>query len=177
MPRTIKLFLPGWVAVMLLVGACAARADTISLEYSGNGGTDLLSATLTTTPFSGGQATVIGISGTYNGMAISGLLSPGTCCSDPGNDNILYFPGAALDWGGLGFQIGAVDYDLYDWGGTAYVIISAPANNLTNVGFNSSTFNGGGFTLTFVPEPGSLTLIATGLLSLAAAALRRSRQV
>ena len=65
----------------------------------------------------GGLAQVVGISGTYDGTAITGLVSAGGCCFTPPNDNLVGYSGpgssagsnlgsnAVLDLSGIAFGI------------------------------------------------------------------------
>lgn len=154
------------VALLLLAAASSARADqTWDFTYTGATATDTSSGTLTTTDLSGGTATIIGISGTWNGAAITGLLAPGTCCSTLPNDNILYFPGPPfLDVAGLGFStaLGILDSNVYFSGSSAggYSDLVAPSNQVGNLTLVSS----GAFTVTPAPEPASIFLLGSGLL-------------
>src|SRR5208282_683747 len=90
------------VGAFALIGAPSAFADTFTWSYSS--GTDLGSGTFTATNLGGGVELITGITGTWDGSAITGLLAPGnfptpntnngTCCEVPGNNNLLYYPGS-----------------------------------------------------------------------------------
>ena len=120
--------------------ALPTLAATWNFTYSGNGG-DTAAGTLTTTPLTSGQATITGISGTYDGSTIIGLIPPGTCCSSPPNDNVLYYPGPYLDVPGLGFQSGAFATNIY---ASSYLNLTAP---LSNVNQFTLVDSGGTFTV------------------------------
>jgi hypothetical protein len=99
--------------------------------YSGSGG-DTASGTLNTTPLSSGtsgQATITGISGTYDGSPIVGLIPAGTCCSSPPNNNVLYYPGPNFDIAGLGFQSTSNAVNIYSG---QYSNLTAPLSNVNN---------------------------------------------
>ncbi|HEV3197333.1 MAG TPA: hypothetical protein VGZ73_05485, partial [Bryobacteraceae bacterium] len=64
-----------------------------------------------TTDLSGNSYTINGVYGTWNGMAITGILDPGTFGSNPSNDNLLYSSGPLLDLGGLGFTVAGAGDD------------------------------------------------------------------
>src|SRR5579863_2234272 len=126
----------GLLCLLCLTLPSNARADEWNFSYSAPNisgvGTDVAIGELFTTALSGGQATITGIAGTYNGLTITGLLAPGACCEGPAfaNDNILFFPGAPgfLDIFGLGFQVeGVTDVNLFLFVG--YEDEAAPAGN------------------------------------------------
>jgi hypothetical protein len=165
-------------ALILLLAVCSlaigapAFADTFNWTYSG--GPDFGSGTFTTTALSGGQATILGITGTFDGSSITGLLADNTCCSSPANDNILYFPTAPyLDINGIGFGFlaGTLDVNIYYCNnstgcvlGTGYTVLTAPSGSAPN-GYTMTSTNGR-FTVVQTPEPATMTLLGSGLLAL-----------
>jgi hypothetical protein len=181
--RNVTKVLVVLAVVFCLAAASPAFADTFAWSYSGGTGSDTGgSGQITTTGFSGSTATITGVSGTWDGVAISALLPTGTCCSSPANDNVLYLPPSPgyLDLGGLGlaFQAGATDVNIYFVGpgqSGGYNVLSvassmappggpAPAGTLTSVG--------GTFAIT--PEPMTLGLLGSGLAGLFLASKKRT---
>jgi len=155
------------VAFLLLVTASSVRADEFNFTYTGTfflgaTGTDSISGILTTTPLSGGQATVIAISGFDNGSAITGLLPPGAYGS---NDNVLFFPAAPgfVDVLGISFAVGSQDFNLFQNLSLAYRDFGAPSSDAPDGVTLKST---GTLTVTPTPEPTSLALLGAGLLGL-----------
>lgn len=123
--------------------------------------------TLTTGAFSGGHATITGITGAVNGTAIASLLStnPGYA----GNDNILFSPGTPyLDDFGVSFSLTGGDTVNMYYG-----------NGVCNMYDSTSSIDSyeASFTLTPIaaPEPGTLSLLALGALGLLV--LRKKRRV
>ncbi len=123
------------LGLLWLLFPCVARADRFGWSFSA-GGVDG-NGQLTTTAFSDGQALITAISGTYDGLAINALLSPGTLAAGvglpsgaicPANDNVLYIPGPFLDCGGLAFDAGGLEVNLYYYGPTFLYAGHHPAN-------------------------------------------------
>ena len=129
---------------------------------------------LTTAGLSGGAYTVTGISGTWNGYTITGLLPPG---SYGNNDNLLFPAGPHLDDSGISFQVNAPGDDgngavnvYYDSGSSGYTEYSNDVGYTQsfNVAFPRSYFNfsyafpGHGSTPMAVSASGMLTTIQTG---------------
>jgi hypothetical protein len=156
---------------MLAVAAVAwmsspAQAGTIAWNYSGdfnnNAATpDSGGGLLTYSAIGGGEFLVTGISGTFDGAAITSLLTVGSCCAPPNNDNLLFLSGGPLlDEGGIAFSTSAgADFNLY-YGGinglmqmasTPYADIATP---------------GAGYGVFAVPEPSTVALFGIGLTSL-----------
>jgi hypothetical protein len=117
------------VCILLLaaVSACGVSSPTLAdaiYDWSYNGTytisgvmhPDIASGTLTTGAADGGGFLITGITGSYNGVSITGLAPVGTCCSPfpPFNDNILFPTSTALlSSGGLGFMTAGYNVELY----------------------------------------------------------------
>lgn len=99
-----------WITITILlvaIGAPKARADSFTFTVTGpvSG-----SGTLTTDPLSLGSYLITGISGTFDGSTITGLIAPGAFAT---NDNLLYPGSPMLDVGGVSFTIlGGVDWNI-----------------------------------------------------------------
>lgn len=187
------------MCLSVLLCCSAAKADDFSFSFAGSGfsgsGTFTGSATGTS-----GQFLINSITGTANGVSISGLLPvfgfpP---IGDLANDNKLYYPllyGGALDVNGFSFVTGtgagATDYNIYYLAGIpagTYDLISSAHPPLDNNPNDYPTFTLSSFsivdtttgtpivnppTTTATPEPGSLVLLATGVLCMAGTMRRR----
>lgn len=159
------------------VAACAAlfaagysgnaRADSFNFTFQDTGGQIIADGTITTGgPFINGMASVTGITGMYNGFAITGLLPNNT--EGFGTDNILYSTAPYVDT--LGIIFGTTDDST-----VANVFFRNGHNELgscTNTVFQArQCFDGspnltdfiGTLSVTQTPEPATLTLLATGL--------------
>jgi hypothetical protein len=153
------------VAIALLATVANAGTITWNFNYSGSGITASGTLTTTSTLDSSGAYDILGITGkrTSGGVtkSIAGLLP-----SNPTyNDNELFMSGALFDQLGVGFAVGATQYDLYfnsqsgcgtlgyrEDNGSAFPYCSSAAPVIANV---SVTRN--------VPEPGTLALMTLGL--------------
>ncbi len=149
---------------LLLVSA--AGADEMSFVLSGEG-LDA-SGTFSGTSAGPGQWLVDDASGVFNGSNIVGIWSE----SNSGNifafDNLFFSPGAAVDGGGIVFQLANGDMvDLcYDTGcagaaETYTAILWDPASGISNLNVDSAEFGSP------VPEPSTLALVGSGLIGLA----------
>lgn len=158
-------------AALLIAGVSGvAKADSFSFTFVTTGGVTIADGTLTTSgPFVGGMATVTGISGMYDGYAITGLLPPNT--EGFGSNNILYSTAPYVDL--LGIIFGTTNDS-----SVANFFFRNGLNELgscTNTAYTSGNcFDGnpaltdfrGTLTVTPTPEPATLALLATSFACL-----------
>lgn len=117
------------------------------------------------------------ITGTRNGIAITGLTGYA------GDDNLVYNPAPFLDYPGLAFTDANgfaynVFYDTnttdpYNCGFVGYCEIGPGTPGTSGLGPPRDPVSSIDFTLTQVPEPGSLALLGTSVLGLAGFVGRR----
>jgi hypothetical protein len=144
--------------VVAAVCSSAAHADTFAFNFVGS--TITGSGIFTATPNNATSYTITGITGTTNGVAISGLLAPGTIGL---NDNQLVQPGPTLDFFGVG-------YSLVD-GGQANLFGDDQIVLFDASGF--PTFDQGHISIVATPEPATVALLSTGALGLVGSLPRR----
>jgi len=156
----------GLLALVHLILPSGVRADssfTWSYTCETAGCTDNASGMLTTGGFVGGAATILSITGTYDGSAITGLLAPGTCCAAVLNDNLLNSPGTPyLDVAGLGLAVGSLDSNIFFYEGTYGDDTCISGSNCSS---DYTRVSSGVFTIAAVqtPEPSSLLMLVVGL--------------
>jgi PEP-CTERM motif len=167
----------------LAFAACAAGATTFDWSYSGfNGGPVSASGTLEATADGGGVYAVTSISGTRNGVAITGLATYA------GDDNLVYTTPPNVDYPGLAYantfgQVFNVYYDTsltddYACGQVGYCEIGPGTAGTTGLGPPADSIGPiASFTLTAVPEPSAWALMLIGLGAVGALARRRVRAV
>ena len=187
------------ISMAALLCCSAAHGDTFSFSFSGSGfnGSGSFTATPATSPTVPGQYVITGISGSTNSASITGLLGAFSFppIGDLANDNNLYYPlyqGGALDAYGFSYETGsgasAVDYNIYYLAGVpgTYDLISSADPPLDGNPNDYPTYTLDSFSITdtttgvpivsnpgATPEPGSLALLATGVLGIAGLVRRR----
>lgn len=175
MRRASQLLFGFGVLLLLLQTARDVRADTFDATWNGADGSG--SATLTATLLSGDEYIVTAItSGEQGGSSIS-LLAPGSYAA---NDNDIYYPSSQeLDFGGLAFSVGTIDYGLYFDTDSAtspslyntYDECTSAINACDTVAFDDASSVNIAFSLTPVtstatPEPGGIILLSLALIGL-----------
>ena len=159
------------MAIGLAIGV-PARADTYyNFSYS-DSSKNMASGTLSIGAVNGSGFDITGITGTFDGHNVTGLLATGTCCSPPNNNNVFYLSGTYRDLGGLGFRNSQGDLvNMFYWtSDSSYAVIVNDGDNIQG---------GGTFTLapSAVPLPAALPMFAAGLGALYLLGLRKKRKL
>ena len=173
-----KYFAVVLLAVCLMV-PCVAQADGFTFQYTGTGGSSSASGELSATANGGGSFTAVSGGGLYSGFGYvneaitlyANPSAPGAAISPSGAieyDNQLFPSGGAAGlisyWGLLFTMADTSEVNIYQGGST----FDSYAGYLPGVGSDTGTF-----TLTAVPEPGSILLMGTLLLGVAGALKRK----
>ncbi len=180
----MKALIKGTLSALALLASSAlivappAKATVFDWSYTGlNGYNVTASGTLVATPLGGGAFDVTAITGTRNGVAITGLTSYAV------QDNTVFTGFPQLDYFGLAFTdtngnafnafYDAAINDPYECGFVGYCEIGPGVPGTDGLGPPRDAEGPIAFTLTAVPEPAtwSLMLIGFGFT----AGLRRSR--
>lgn len=171
MNRVTKTCIRVLAVLVLMAIAKGAYADEFSFSFSS--GTNSASGTLTTAPESGGSFLVTGMTGMIDLSGTSfamTLLSPGTY----GNDNLGFPTAPFLDGSGVGFSANGADWDIYYDSSTGHYLLCNSTVDSTCAPGDGSKVNFGSLTpVVSGPEPGSVGLLAVGLIGLAEIMRRR----
>jgi hypothetical protein len=149
-------------AVALVAAGTAGSAHASLLwDFSFTGGGYTATGTLTTDPESSGSYLITGITGTFDGYAITGLLP----VNADANDNLLYPGPGFLDAPGFAFTVAPP--------GPSPIVIGAEGASF--IVYAPDSAPSGNFTAALAaPEPASMGLLGAGLAGLGA--LRRRRR-
>lgn len=171
--KGIRLTLAGSLLIVSAMCAKSAHATTIDFDITWSGAYGSGTAVLTTTAEGGGEYAVTGITGEQGGHAITGLSPYASADQD------VFDPGTpALDFSGLSFAIGTTDYNLFNGDGNTNVSPSlqnsydecdSAVTTCSDYSTDDSAKALTSFTITkvptSVPEPSTVALLLTGLLS------------
>lgn len=167
MRKSLRLFAA--LPVFFLFLGCAQNlfANSATFNFSINGAGITSSGTFSATLVSGNEYLVTSITGMQNGAAMS-LLGPGAY---GGNNNQIFSSAPFLSSGGLAFILsgGTTSYNVYFQPGVGYFECSSASTPCQTFGSGTPVR----FSLTEVPEPGTLMLLGSGLVGLAGIARRK----
>ena len=170
---TLQVRCLSFVVLIACLAPAALHADTFTFSATGSGFTS--SGTLTGTLEAGdpGVYDITGITGTVNGVTITGILAPGQLHLGTSNDNLLNtnVGSTLLDYDGIGFTFGSPSSqgNFYYYDGEYVFQSVVPGGNgaVDDIQFAVTD------TTAVTPEPSTLMLFGTGVLGLAGAARRR----
>jgi hypothetical protein len=148
------------VCALILAAVCSNMAKADSFAFNFVGSVVSGSGVFTATANDATSFTITGITGTTNGVAISGLLAPGTIGL---NDNQLFLPGPALDFLGVGYAL-ADGSQVNLFGDDQIVMFDASG---------LPVFDQGHISIVATPEPTTIALLSTGALGLVVTFRRR----
>jgi hypothetical protein len=159
-------------ATVIAIGVAispSVQADVLHFSYldaihSANGTLTIGSAS---TGLNGPGYAITGITGTFDGSEITGLLGLAVCCRSPANNNILYLSEPFLDLAGVGFAVGINNVNLF-FQDSYFALLST--DEISGLGTFTVT------PVTQTPLPGALPLFASGLSALGLLGWRRKKK-
>lgn len=172
-----------FASAALFAAAAPASAATFGFSATGTGLTAMgtFTTTDTTTTVDGRQAfTITGLTGTFNGQAITSLLPAGTNIGGELTDNLLFEAQPFFTFGGVAFRADGYDADLNFYSetelseaffsdnvnGSTETVLPLPANG-TPIAFTLMR-------VTAVPEPASWAMMIGGFALVGGAMRRRA---
>lgn len=173
------------ISVAALLCCTPAFADTFNFSFTGSGytGSGAFVANPNGTP---GQYLIQSVTGTTNGLNITGIIPPGGYppVGDIPNDNILVFPvtfNGALTPAGFSYAVaGGTDFNIYAFDGVYSIVTGAALDtfdlasfSLTDATTGQPIVDVGGTPVAATPEPSSLAMLATGAMGIAGVLRKR----
>src|ERR1700733_926929 len=154
-------------AILATAGAAAPAHASVLWDFTFTAGGDSASGTLTTDDLSAGSYQITDVTGTFDGITITGLAPTGQGPSVPdGTDNLL-FPGPDfLDGNGFAFDLASGGPETI-YGPEGFYFDYSVANGAGGFGTFSAS-------LAPVPEPASVGLVAAAMGAIGL--LRRRRR-
>jgi hypothetical protein len=165
------------LAVFLAAGGSAQADQTFDFTFSTSG--NFITGQLKTTNLEGDAYSIIGVSGTMDGVKIARLAPAGSFFNpNLATDNLLYGSGALVDAGGfiiepvesMGLESQHVPEQIQE---TPFVASALPVVVFYDAAVTTSALNDlpGSFTVEMVtaavPGPGTVALLGVGLVGLA----------
>lgn len=149
------------IVAIFTLAVPSAKADsvfTFNFNYSGSGLNETSIITTTDTLNASGAYTILSVIGQINGVTFTGLSSFASA------NQFLYPSGPYIDFSGVSFSgANGINYTVGAVGGVVYA-----ANSVTDPSGVWVSNEPVKLTVSRVPEPGSLGLLALGLLALCA---------
>jgi hypothetical protein len=159
---------PGNLGTSIIFTATLVPSLEWQFAYSGTGVTAGGELYTLATPVSG-HYQIIGVNGLRNGEAMNALFPAGTYSASGGgllfSDNFLFPSDPFLATGGFTFHAGIDRYNLYNTGGVYYDLAGADCGGAT-CGQPGHLGTPVSFSISKIPEPSSLALIAAAVLAM-----------
>jgi hypothetical protein len=169
---------PGHLGTSITFTATLVPSLEWQFAYSGTGVSASGELFALATPVSG-HYQIVGLSGLRNGAAMNALFPAGTYSASGGgiliSDNFLFPSNPFLDTGGFTFHAGSDRYNVYNTGGIYYDLAGADCGGAT-CGQPGHLGTPVSFSISQVPEPGSLALMGVAALAMLSVGTRERKK-